>query len=175
MRKLIFLIFVCVSFCIFADESPFCKDLKTCAEWAASKTGLQYTLGNLGKRSIKLDKGFNLSEGDPDFIFSYILVQNDFARVKKDNGSYEVVAIRELKDYQFPKPAGDEIIQNLDYYSFEIKFSNHEKVKNAMQILKKYLSKNGKILEIAGADKVVITDMGIQLFLLKHLANDINR
>lgn len=156
-------------------EEVNCKNLKLCAEWATAKTGVSYALGSLEKRSLKIDKGLDLSEGDPDTMFTYLLEQSDFARVKRENGGYEIIAIRDLKQYHFPLVKLEELKPNLDYYSLELTLKNKEKVKNAMIILKKYLSKNGKILEVTDSSKIMIIDTGVQLYMLKNLAMLIDR
>lgn len=150
-------------------EEVNCKNLKLCAEWATAKTGARYNLGKFEKRSLTIEKGLDLSEGDPDTIFSFILNQNEFTRIKRDDGSYEVIALRDLKLYHFPSVKLDDWQPNLDYYSFEINLKNKERVKNAMLILKKYISKNGKVLEVTDSSKIMLIDTGIQLVMLKDL------
>lgn len=152
-----------------------CKNLKVCAEWAADKTPAKYDLGNLDKRNIKIEKDFLLSEGDPDFVFSFLLLQNNLARVKREDGVYQIIQLRELKNFQFPVVKEDVIPSTLDYYSVEFTFSSKGKVKNAMQILKKYISKEGRLLEVADSLKVMVTDNAIQLQALRSIAHELNK
>ena len=160
---------------IFSGEPSPCKTLKSCADWASDKTSAKYELGKLEKRGVKLEKDFDLSEGDPDFLFAFILAQNDLVRVKRENGSYQVIPIRELKDFHFPLVKEEEILNSFDYYSIEFTFSSKEKVKNAMRIFKKYLTKNGKLLEVTDATKILVTDLGIQLQGFKSMAKELSK
>jgi hypothetical protein len=152
-----------------------CKNLKSCAEWATSKTSVQYDLGSLDKRSLKLEKDFVITEGDPDFIFNFLLLNSDLARVKRDNGTFQIVQTRELKNFHFSLIKEEEIPNTLDFYSVEFSFSNKAKVKNAMQVLKKYISKEGRMLEVADATKIMVTDIGIQLQALRSIAHELNK
>jgi hypothetical protein len=152
-----------------------CKDLKTCAEWAMDKTSTKYDLGTLAKRSMKVEKDFLISEGDPDFIFNFLLISNDFARIKRENGVYQVVTARDLKNFHFTQIKEEEIPNTLDFYSVEFTFSNKLKAKNAMQIFKKYISKEGRLLEVSEAPKILVTDIGIQLQALRSIAHELNK
>lgn len=71
MKQLLIFILLPMSLNLAAEDS--CKILKTCSEWASSKTGVKYDLGKLDRRSLKLEKDFNFNEGDPDFIFNFLL------------------------------------------------------------------------------------------------------
>jgi hypothetical protein len=156
-------------------EDSVCKNLKSCSAWANSKTGNVYILGNLERRTLKIEKDFDVSEGDADLIFSYLLGQNDFARIKRDNGTYDIVPIRELKNFQFPTIKDEELKPNLDFYTMEFPLSNKAKVRNAMIMFKKYLSKNGRILESADGTKITVTETGVQLILIKSLVAELNK
>ena len=158
----------------FAAETQ-CKNMKACAVWAMDKTSVKYDLGTFEKRSLKIEKDFLLSEGDPDFIFTFLLLQNSYSRIKREDGVYQVIQIRELKNYQFPLLKEDAIPNSLDFYSVEFTFSNKNKVKNAMQILKKYISKEGRLLEAADSLKVLVTDSAIQLQALRAIAHELNK
>ena len=81
----------------FCAESS-CKNLKACAEWATYRTAVKYDLGSLDRRSMKVEKEFTLDEGDADFNFSFVLLQNNMARIKSENGGFQVIQLRELKN-----------------------------------------------------------------------------
>ncbi len=152
-----------------------CKDLKTCAAWASEQTSVKYDLGTLEKRSLKFDKNFLLLEGDPDFLFNFLLTSNDLARIKRDGGIFQIVQNWELKNYQFPIVKMEEIPNSLDFYTVEFTFSSKNKVKNAMLVFKKYLSKEGRLLEVADSPKILVTEIGIQLQALRSIAIEINK
>lgn len=152
-----------------------CKNLKVCADWASEKTSAKYDLGNLDRRSIKLEKNFSLSEGDPDFLFNFLLLQNNFARVKREDGVYQIIQNRELKNFQFTLVKEEVIPNTLDFYSVEFAFSNKAKVQNAMQVFKKYISKEGRLLEVSDSPKLLVTDSGIQLQALRSIAHELNK
>jgi hypothetical protein len=152
-----------------------CKNLKSCTEWVTDKTSAKYELGSLEKRSFNIEKGFTLTEGDPDFVFNFLLISNDLARVRRENGVFQIIQNRELKNFQFSLVKEDEIPNTLDYYSVEFSFSNKNKVKNAMQVFKKYLSKEGRLLEVSSATKILVTDIGVQLQALRSVAKELNK
>lgn len=159
---------------IKAEDAP-CKVLKSCAEWANHKTGLVYNLGTLERRTLKMEKDFNINEGNPDLIFSYILGNNDLIRVKRENGTYDIQPIRNLKNFEFPKIKDIELVPNLDFYTMEFALTNKDKVKNAMTILKKFISKNGRLLESTDGTKVTVTESGVQLILIRSIVNELNK
>lgn len=173
MKHFTFFLFLMMSFNLPAADS--CKNLKSCAEWASGRTGAKYDLGKFEKRSLNLEKDFSFSEGDADFIFNFILQSNDLLRLKRDNGNYQVIAMREMKEFQFPTVKAEEIPASLDYYSTEFALSNKEKVKNAQIIIKKFLSKNGKVLEVADSPKLQVIDMGINLNAVKLIIAELNK
>ena len=152
-----------------------CKNLRVCADWASEKTSAKYDLGTLEKRSIKFEKNFILTEGDPDFLFNFLLLQNNLARVKREDGVYQIIQNRELKNFQFTLVKEEAIPNTLDFYSVEFTFSNKTKVQNAMQVFKKYISKEGRLLEVSDSLKVVVTDSGIQLQALRSIAHELNK
>lgn len=157
---------------LHAEDS--CKILKACSDWATNKTGIKYDLGKLDRRSLKLEKDFSLNEGDPDFIFNYLLQTNDLVRIKRESG-FQIITMKDIKDFQFPSVKVEEIPNSLDFYSVEFPFSNKEKVKNAQLIIKKFLSKNGRVLEVADAPKIQVIDTGIQLSGIKLIVNELNK
>ena len=152
-----------------------CKTLRECAVWATNRTAQPYDLGKLDKRSLKLDKDFTFSEGDADFVFNYILQNNEFVRLKNEGGGYRVIAMKEMKDFQFPNVKLEEIPPTLDFYSADFTLSSKEKVKNALSIIKKFLSKNGRTLEAADAPRIQVIDTGIQLNAIKLIINGLNK
>ncbi len=173
MKQFTIFLFFLVSFNLFAADS--CKNLKVCTEWATSKTGIKYELGKFERRSLKLEKDFSFSEGDPDFIFNFILQSNDLLRLKRDNSGYQVIAMKDIKDFQLPSVKAEEIPASLDFFSTEFALANKEKVKNAQIIVKKFLSKNGKVLEIADAPKLQVIDTGIHLNAIKLIIAELNK
>ncbi len=174
MRKYLILCLMLASIQLKAEDAP-CKILNTCAEWANSKTGNVYNLGIFAKRTLRIEKDFNINEGNPDLIFSYILGNNDFIRVKRENGTFDIMPIRNLKNFEFPKVKEIELVPNLDFYTVEFTLSNKEKVKNAMTILKKFISKNGRLLETTDGTKISVTETGVQLILIKSLIAELNK
>lgn len=172
MKYLLIFVLLITSLNLFAEDT--CKILKTCSEWATSKTGVKYDLGKLDRRSLKMEKDFSLNDGDPDFIFNYLLQSNDLVRIKRESG-FQVIAMKDLKDYQFTTVKVEEIPASLDYYSVEFILSNKEKVKNALLVIKKFLSKNGRVLEVADAPRIQAIDTGIHLNAIKLIINELNK
>lgn len=169
-----FILTALISQSLFSADMP-CKNLKACADWATDKTSVKYELGNLEKRSLKFEKNFLLSEGDPDFLFNFLLLQNNYARVKREDGIFQVIQSREIKNFHFPQVKEDAIPSTLDFYSVEFSFSSKIKVQNAMQVFKKYISKEGRLLEVSDSLKVLVTDSGIQLQALRAIAHELNK
>jgi hypothetical protein len=167
-------IFAIVSLPAIGAED-ICNNLKSCAAWASDKTSAQYELGTLEKRTLKSNKDFLLTEGNPDFLFNFPLLENGFARVKRENGAYQIIQTKELKNFQFSLVKIEEIPSTLDFYSVEFSFSNKSVVKNAMQVFKKYISKEGRLLEVSNANKILATDIGIHLQLLRSIAKELNK
>jgi hypothetical protein len=174
MKQLLVLSFIFLSFTISAAEEN-CKTVKSCSEWATFKTAKRYDLGKYERRSLKLEKDFSLKEGDADFIFNFILQSNDLVRLKRDNDSYQIIALKDIKDFQFPTVKAEEIPATMDYYTTEFSLGNAEKVKNALIILKKQMSKNTKILEVADAPKLQMVATGIELNAIKLIITELNK
>lgn len=173
MKHLLMFLLFTVSLNLFANTVvDSCKTLKSCSDWATNKTGVKYELGKLEKRSLKSEKEFNLGEGDTDFIFNFLLQSNDLVRLKRESG-YQVIAMKELKDFQFPTVPALEIPNSLDFYSTEFTLSNKEKVRNAILIIKKFTSKNGRVLEVADAPRIQVIDTGIHLNAIKLIINEL--
>lgn len=172
MKEFIVFIIFAINFTAFAAES--CKTLKACSEWATNRTASQYELGKYEKRSIKFEKDFVLTEGDADFMFNYLLHANDLARIKRENG-FQVIALKDLKDFQFPSIKESEIPATLDFYSTEFSLGNKEKVKNAVALIKKFKSTYGRVLEVAEGPKVVVIDTGIHLNIIKQIIEQLNK
>lgn len=152
-----------------------CKTLKACSDWASGKTGAKYELGKLEKRGLKVEKDFSLNDGDADFLFNYLLQSNDLVRLKRDAGSFQIINVREMKDFQFPSVKVEEIPASLDYFTVEFTLANKERVANARTILKKLLSKNGRLLEVSDAPKIQVVDTGFQLSAIKFMINELNK
>lgn len=172
MRHSLIFILLLTSLNLFGDDS--CKTLKSCSEWASNKTGVKYDLGKLDRRSLKLEKDFNQNEGDADFIFNYLLQSNDLVRIQRESG-FQVLPMKDLKDFQFPNVKIEAIPSTFDFYSAEFILSNKEKVKNALLIIKKFLSKNGRVLEVADSPRIQVIDTGIHLNAIKLIINEINK
>lgn len=172
MRIFFFVLAILTTINLHAAEG--CKILKDCSEWASSKTGAKYNLGKFERRSMKFEKDFTLNEGDPDFVFNFMLQTNDLIRVKREN-SYQIIQMKDLKDFKFASVKAEEIPPTFDFYSTEFSMSNKEKVKNALIIIKKFLSKNGKALEVADAPKIQVIDTGIHLNTVKLIIGELNK
>lgn len=172
MKHLLIFLLLAMGLNLYAQDS--CKLVKDCSEWATNKTGVKYDLGKMDKRSIKFEKDFSLNEGDPDFVFNFLLQSSDLIRIKRESG-YQIMAMRDLKEFQFPSVKADQIPSSLDFFNVEFSFSNKEKVKNAQTIVKKFLSKNGKVLEIADSPKLSVIDTGINLNAIKLIVNELNK
>lgn len=170
-----FLILCAIIFSHQALAAEQCKTLKLCSEWATAKTGAKYDLGKFDRRSMKFDKDFSLSEGEPDLLFNFLLQSNDLARIKRESGIYQIIQMKELKDFQFPIVKTEEIPSTLDFYSAEFLLGSNDKVKNAIVIIKKYLSKNGRVLEVADVSKIQIIETGIQLNMMKAIIAELNK
>jgi hypothetical protein len=151
-----------------------CKNLKSCTEWVSSKTGKTYNLGKLEKRSLKVEKDLILTDGDPDTLFNFILSQSEMARVLRDNGSYEIISLRDIRDFTFPIIKAEGLKPSFDIFALEFNFSNKNKVKNAMIIFKKLISKNGRVVEATDGTKVFVTDTANQLLMFKNIADELN-
>jgi hypothetical protein len=159
----------------FAGDNFNCKTVKACSDWATDRTSVKYELGKFEKRSLNVDKDFSFTEGDPDFIFNYILQSNEMLRLKRESSTYQIISMRDMKDFQFPLVKAEEIPATLDFYSTEFTLSNKEKVKNAQIMIKKFISKNGRVLEVADAPKLQVIDTGISLNAIKLIITELNK
>jgi len=173
MKKLVLILVLIASAGVLAEDN--CKTLKSCADWATGKTGIKYELGKFEKRGLKIDKEFSLADGDADFLFNYILQNNDLIRLKRENGSYQIINAREMKEFQFPVVKAEEIPSTLDYFSVEFVLASKERVSNARIILKKALGKNGRLLEVTDAPKLQVLETGLQLNAIKLMINELNK
>lgn len=64
----------------------------------------------------------------------------------------------------------------MDFFSVEFSLSDKERVRNSLLIIKKFLSKNGRVLEVANApNKIHVIDMGINLNGIKLLINELEK
>lgn len=160
---------------VLASDDLNCKTVGSCAAWATHETSNRYQLDQFEKRSMKIEKDFSFKEGNPDFIFNYLLQANDLVRVKRENSMYQIVAMKDIKEFQFPSVKLEEIPATLDFYSVEFPLGNKEKVKNAQMIVKKFLSKNGRVLEVADSPKLQVIDSGVNLITIKLLVSELNK
>ena len=160
---------------LLASDDFNCKTVGSCAAWATHETSIRYQLDKFEKRTLKIEKDFSYKEGDVDFIFNYLLQSNDLVRVKRENALYQIVGMRDIKEFQFPSVKLEEIPSSMDFYTVEFPLSNKEKVRNALAIVKKYLSKNGRVLEVADAPKLQVIDSGINLITIKLLITELNK
>lgn len=173
MKKFCFIVALIFSTVIQAEEN--CKTLRACAEWATGKTGVKYDLGKLEKRSLRMEKDFNVNEGDADFLFNYILQTNDMVRLKRENAQYQVINSRDMKDFQFPALKPEEIPATLDFYTVDFPMTNKERVTNARIVLKKHIGKHGRMLEVSDSPKLQIVETGVQLNAIKVMINELNK
>lgn len=175
MRNLFFLVVFIASNVTYAQvkAGDVCKNLKSCADWAQKSTGATYILSKNERKSLKIDKEFDLSEGGADIIFSYILFENDLTKLKRENGSYEIVAIRDVKNFTFPILKIEEVVPNFDFYAIEFSFDSKIKLKNAALIARKLISKNARVVESADGTKLFVTDTGGQLHFIKNVLSQI--
>ena len=160
---------------LLASDDFNCKTIGNCAAWATHETSIHYQLDKFEKRTLKIDKDFNVKEGNVDFIFNYLLQSNDLVRLKRENALYQIIAMKDIKEFQFPSVKVEEIPASLDFYSVEFSLGNKEKVKNTQQVVKKYLSKNGRVLEVADSPKLQVIDSGVNLLTIKMLITELNK
>lgn len=175
MIKAVFLILGLFLVIANAAEEDNCKTVGSCALWAANRTGFKYNLDKFEKRSLKMEKDYNFKEGNADFIFNYLLQSNDLIRLKRESNIYQVIAMKDLKDFQAPFVKPEEIPGTMDFYSTEFSLSNKEQVKNVLIMIKKFLSKNGKALEVVDAPKIHVMDMGIHLNTVKTIIAELGK
>jgi type II secretory pathway component GspD/PulD (secretin) len=175
MRNLLFLFIFIASSACYAEvkAGDVCKNLKSCAEWAQKSTGVTYILSKNERKSLKIEKDFDLSEGAADIIFSYILFENDLTKLKRENGSYEIVSVRDVKNFTFPILKIEEVTANFDFYAIEFSFDSKIKLKNAAIIARKLISKNARVVESADGTKLFVTDTGGQLHFIKSILSQI--
>lgn len=173
MKKLVLIVACSLTISALAEDT--CKNLKACADWATAKTGIKYELGKLEKRGLKIEKDLVLEEGDADLLFNFILQSNELLRLKRENGTYQVINAREMKDFQFPTVKAEEIPATLDYFMVEFSLSNKDRARNARVLLKKFLGKNGRMLEVADAPKLQIVETGIQLNAIRSMLTELNK
>ncbi|MFA6236831.1 MAG: hypothetical protein WC635_05835 [Bacteriovorax sp.] len=172
MKHFLLIVLLTMSSNIFAAD--LCKTVKSCSDWATNKTGVKYELGNLDRRNLKQEKDFNQEEGDADLIFNFLLQSNSLVRIKRESG-YQIIQMKDLKDFQFTPVKAEEIPPTLDFYSTEFSLSNKEKVKNALIIIKKFLSKNGRALEVADVPRIQVIDTGLNLIMIKSIITELSK
>lgn len=143
--------------------------------WATLKTGVRYEPNKFEKRNLKLEKDFNFKQGNSDVVFNYILQSNELIRLKRENNLYQIIAMKDLKDFQLPLTKAEEVPGNLDFFSTEFILTDKESVKNALIIIKKLLSKNGKMFEVADGPKIQIIDTGIHLNAIRLIIGELNK
>jgi len=158
-----------------ALDSSICKNLKSCAEWNQSKTGFIYDLGKLERRAMKVDKSLLLNDGNADLFFTYILLESDMTRIKRENGTFEIISLRDVKKYTFPFLKPEEARLNFDFYNMSFSFPSKEIAKNAAVLMKKYSSKHGRVYEATESNKVEVTDIGVVLGVFQQIAAAVSK
>lgn len=151
-----------------------CKQLKTCAEFVGLQTGVKYDLGKFEKKSLRQEPQFKMTSANADQLFVYLLEQNNLFRVATADGNYRILDRKEFQSFQFPRVQAP-VKFSFDFvtYEYEVKVTD---LKSMLMVLaKKNLSKNGRVLENVGENKITIVDNGANINKLIGLFQEIDK
>lgn len=165
--------FVFFSFSTFSKDE--CKQLKSCADYVGVLTGSKYDLGKFAKKSLRVDPAIKLTNGNADQLFAYILEQNNLFRVTTASGTYRVMDKREFQSFQFPKVEGEFVRYTLDFVSYEYNVKVADLKDMLLAVAKKNVTKNGRVLENVGDNKITLVDNGANINKLVGLFSELDR
>lgn len=173
MKNTLFITFaILFSFNSFALGE--CKLLKTCADYVALQTGAKYELGKFEKKSLRVEQQFKMTSANADQLFVYLLEQNNLFRVATADGNYRILDRKEFQSFQFPRVQLP-VKFSFDFVTFEYEVKVADLKSMLMVLAKKNLSKNGRVLENVGENKITIVDNGANVNKLIGLFQEIDR
>lgn len=173
-----FFSFILITFYFFSNEvlaKDECKQLKPCAEFVGLMTGSKYDLGKFEKKSLRTDPTIKMTNGNAEQIFVYILEQNNLFRVATTEGNYRVVDKKEFESFQFPKASGNNVRYTLDFVTYEYSVLVPELKAMLIAMAKKNISKNGRVLENVGDNKIILVDSGANINKLVGLFSELDK
>jgi len=152
-----------------------CKQLKTCADYVALQTGVKYDLGKFEKKSLRVEQQFKMTSANADQLFVYLLEQNNLFRVATADGNYRILDRKEFQSFQFPKIDVQNLKFSFDFYTFEYSIKTEDSKSMLLMIAKKMISKNGRVLENVGENKITLVENGANLHRIIGVFNELDK
>lgn len=174
MKKTLF-ITLCWIFSFNSFALGECKQLKTCAEYVGMQTSVKYDLGKFEKKSLKMEPQFKMTSANADQLFVYLLEQNNLFRVATTDGNYRILDRKEFQSYQFPKIDAQNLKFSFDFYTFEYAIKTTDLKSMLLTIAKKMISKNGRVLENVGENKITIVESGANIHRIIGVFTELDR
>lgn len=163
-----FILLLCFSLNALADET--CASIKSCTDWASSKTGIIYELE--GHENVSLNfNTLSINAGNPNFILNYLLHDSGYLRVKKNDKVYRILSFTSLQNENVQKMPNENMPVMLDFYARDILNFSKDNKESAQVIIKKYLSKNGRIAEVKDTGVITIIDDDLHIRIIQNMVN----
>lgn len=152
-----------------------CKQLRSCADFVGVMTGTKYDLGKFEKRSLRNDPSIKMTKGNAEQVFLYILEQNNLFRVATQDNGFKIVDKKEFETFQFPRTEAGNVKYTFDFVTYEYAVKDPSLKTMLMTIAKKMISKNGRVLENIGENKLTLVDSGANINKLHGILNELDR
>lgn len=148
-----------------AQDAPRCADLKSCLAVFAKMTGQHYMSKTELKGGYKIIGGLAIKRELADYYTSLMLFHKGYARYQLENvpGTFIIVEGNEISDSPFPRVAlnsGDplNLPSTWDYYILDVKLKHPENLDRISGLLRRNISRKGKIFNLDAADSLRIVD-----------------
>jgi general secretion pathway protein D len=180
MRTPSFMIFFCTlitSFTLSAKSvQKSCSELKDCVDEVSKLTGVKYLYSGELKGKIVASDNLELSKENADSLFSSILNENGYTRLKQDENTYLIMSARDIRYHPTPivKANNDNspsLPSNMDYYMMEYTLKdNRTNISSEITgALRPFMSRYGRIIDIRTTGTLVVQDTAKNLSRLYEL------
>ncbi len=173
MKTLYIITLLIFSTIVSAKEE--CKQLKSCAEYIGVMTNVKYDLGILEKKTLRKEPSIKMTNSNAEQVFGFILEQNNLFRVRLPDGGFKIIEKKEFDAFKFPKITPNELKATFDYFSFEYDLKNTDIKEMLLLVAKKLVSKNGKVQENAGENRITVIDNGANLVKIAGIFSELDR
>lgn len=180
MRTPFFTIFFCTlitSFTLSAKSvQKSCAELKDCVDEVSKMTGVKYLYSGELKGKIVSSDNLELTNENADSLFSSILNENGYTRIKQEENTYLILSARDIRYQATPivKASYDSVPslpQNMDYYMMEYTLKNNQ-TKISSEItgaLRPFISRYGRIIDMKTTGTLIVQDTAKNLTRLYEL------
>ncbi len=142
-----------------------CKDLNICMQKVSALTGMKYYSSEKLKGVVTSSKNLNLNQENADQLFSSILFDHGYTRIKEGQDTYKIVSARDIRysataTVESHFDLAPNLPRNLDYYmlNYKLRSQKNQIATEVVSSLRPFLSRYGRIIHMNDSGMIMIQD-----------------